>query len=213
LLRILARKKVRILIIDPARKYIVGDEDSSGPVNDFYSLLETFARETGAAVAIVHHLVKGKPHSLDDVRRMVRGSGVHIDRPRIALGMYHKGDRTVIGAIKSNLPPDCKLLPEAELCRDPRTLRHTPIVSTAARSEPGIVRAPDEAQALPTLVFAELSRLLAAGERVTCTGRHSLYERRLPALAGLSRRQLAAVVDGLIASGVLAETADGLRVR
>jgi RecA-family ATPase len=89
------------VIVDPARSFLDGNEDQSETVSRFLDALRRFAERTGAAVVVLHHLAKiARPRSLDEVRDAVRGSGVWLDRPRVGIGMYLSGGRTMVGLIK-----------------------------------------------------------------------------------------------------------------
>jgi hypothetical protein len=110
---------VSLIIVDPAHRYIQGDEDGSGNVNDFFATLEAIVQRTGAAVVVVHHLTKSaKPTNLQHVRKTIRGSSVFLDRPRVVLGCFRLDNTTVIGCIKSNLPPEYQMMRAIHLRRD-----------------------------------------------------------------------------------------------
>lgn len=115
---------VPIMIIDPSRKYLGGDENDSNVVNNFFDALEEFAVEKNTAVLVVHHLQRGKtPKSLSDIVDYLGGSQAFIDRPRIIIGMYRDGQYTVAGLAKNNVPPNIGMMTEERVfARDPKNL-------------------------------------------------------------------------------------------
>ncbi len=116
---------VPIMVIDPARKYLTGDEDDAGVVSEFFDALEEFAISKGTAILVVHHLEKGaSPKSTQDVRDVLRGSQVFIDRPRVVIGMFRDGAYTIAGLAKNNIPPNLGMVTEERVfARDPKTLK------------------------------------------------------------------------------------------
>lgn len=113
-----------IMVIDPARKYLTGDEDDAGVVSEFFEAIEEFAIQKHAAVVVVHHLQKNAaPKSAADVRDLLRGSQVFIDRPRVVIGMFRDGPYTVVGLAKNNIPPNLGMVTEERVfARDPKNL-------------------------------------------------------------------------------------------
>ena len=78
--RLRAMPEVPLLVVDPARKYLTGDEDDAAVVSQFFEAIERFAHERNTAVIVVHHLSKGaKPTSAREVLDELRGSQVFID--------------------------------------------------------------------------------------------------------------------------------------
>jgi len=116
---------VPIMVIDPARKYLTGDEDNSEIVSEFFEAIEEFAISKGTAMIVVHHLSKNaNPQSAAEVREQLRGSQVFIDRPRVVIGMYRDGPYTCVGLAKNNIPPNLGMLQgERVFVRDPKTLQ------------------------------------------------------------------------------------------
>ncbi len=116
---------VSIVVIDPARKYLDGDEDDSECVSDFFEAIEEFAIRKQAAMVVVHHLQKGaKPQSAAEVREELRGSQVFIDRARVVLGMYRNEKHTAVGLAKTNIPPSLGMvLDERIFVRNPKNLK------------------------------------------------------------------------------------------
>jgi len=115
---------VPIMVIDPARKYLTGDENDAGVVSEFFEAIEEFAIEKHAAVVIVHHLQKGAaPKSAPEVLDMLRGSQVFIDRPRVVIGMFRDGPHTIVGLAKNNIPPNLGMVTEERVfARDAKNL-------------------------------------------------------------------------------------------
>ncbi|MBM3618832.1 MAG: hypothetical protein FJX23_09885, partial [Alphaproteobacteria bacterium] len=98
--------EVSLVVIDPARKYLTGDEDDASVVSEFFEAIEEFAINRNAAMVVVHHLAKGaKPTHVSDIYDLLRGSQVFIDRPRVVIGMYREGPYVVAGLSKNNIPP------------------------------------------------------------------------------------------------------------
>lgn len=115
---------VPIMVIDPARKYLTGDEDDAGVVSEFFEAIEEFAIKKGTAVVVVHHLQKGAhPETASEIRDCLRGSQVFIDRPRVIIGMVRDGAYTIAGLAKNNIPPNLGMVTEERVfARDPKTL-------------------------------------------------------------------------------------------
>jgi ABC-type multidrug transport system ATPase subunit len=113
------------MVIDPARKYLEGDENNSEVVSEFFEAIEEFAIKKNCAMIVVHHLEKAaKPQSCREILDLLRGSQVFIDRPRVVLGLYRDGPYTVVGLAKCNIPPNMGMVTEERVfARDPKTLR------------------------------------------------------------------------------------------
>ncbi len=115
---------VPLMVVDPARKYLTGDENDAGVVSEFFEAIEEFALEKNTSVIVVHHLAKGaRPQSAREVLDELRGSQVFIDRPRVVIGMYRDGPHTVVGLAKCNIPPNLGMVTaERVFARNPKTL-------------------------------------------------------------------------------------------
>ncbi|MEK6745909.1 MAG: AAA family ATPase [Pseudomonadota bacterium] len=115
---------VPLMIVDPSRKYLGGDENDINLVNNFFDALEEFAVEKNTAVLVVHPLQRGKtPKSLSDIIDFLSGSQAFVDRPRIIIGMYRDGHYTVAGLAKNTIPPNIGMLREERVfARDPKNL-------------------------------------------------------------------------------------------
>jgi hypothetical protein len=97
---------VPLLVIDPARKYLAGDENDANVVRAFFDDIEEFAVSKNSAVLVVHHLVRSaKVKNVLDIYDLLRGSQVFIDRSRVVIGMYRDGAHAVVGLAKNNIPP------------------------------------------------------------------------------------------------------------
>jgi hypothetical protein len=116
---------VPLMVIDPARKYLAGDENDSDVVSHFFEAIEEFAVTKNTAIVVVHHLEKGaNPKSARQVLDCLRGSQVFIDRPRVVIGMYRDGPNTIVGLAKNNIPPNLGMvLEERVFVRDPKSLQ------------------------------------------------------------------------------------------
>lgn len=115
---------VPIIVIDPARKYLSGDENDAEVVSEFFEAIEEFAIEKKTAMIVVHHLQKGaNPKSARQVLDELRGSQVFIDRPRVVIGMFRDGKHTVMGLAKNNIPPNLGMIQEERVfARNPKNL-------------------------------------------------------------------------------------------
>lgn len=115
---------VPVMVIDPARKYLLGDENDAGVVSEFFEAIEEFAIEKKCAMVVVHHLQKNAyPKSTKDVLDLLRGSQVFIDRPRVVIGMFRDGPYTVAGLAKNNIPPNLGMVQgERVFARNPANL-------------------------------------------------------------------------------------------
>lgn len=116
--------EVSLVVIDPARKYLTGDENDAGVVSEFFEAIEEFAIRKNCGMLVVHHLVKGAhPGHVSDIYDMLRGSQVFIDRPRVVIGMYRDGKNTVAGLSKNNIPPQMGMVQGERLyARDAKKL-------------------------------------------------------------------------------------------
>lgn len=123
--RIKKMPNLPIVVVDPARKYLSGDEEDSETVNEFFFALEELAMDKNCAVVVVHHLKKGaKPQSIPEVLDQLRGSQVFIDRARVVLGMFRQGVHTIVGLAKNNIPPSLGMVTEERVfVRNPKTLK------------------------------------------------------------------------------------------
>ena len=124
-----------LVVIDPARKYLTGDENDANVVSEFFEAIEEFAIQKNAAMVVVHHLIKGAKvkHALD-IYDQLRGSQVFIDRARVVIGLYRDGDYTVAGLAKNNIPPQLGMITGERLFgRDGKRLELVPIPGPEGR--------------------------------------------------------------------------------
>ncbi len=123
--RLASMPDVSIMVIDPARKYLEGDENDSEVVSNFFEAIEEFAIKKNCAMIIVHHLEKSaNPRSAREILDLLRGSQVFIDRARVVLGLYRDGPYTIVGLAKCNIPPNLGMVTEERVfARDPKTLQ------------------------------------------------------------------------------------------
>jgi hypothetical protein len=116
---------VSVVVIDPARKYLSGDENDSEVVSEFFEAIEEFAIRKNCGMIVAHHLQKGaNPKSAKEVLNELRGSQVFIDRPRVVIGMCRDEKHTIVGLAKCNIPAHLGMVTEERLfTRDPKTLQ------------------------------------------------------------------------------------------
>jgi hypothetical protein len=208
---------VSLVVIDPARKYLIGDEDGSAAVDTFYSSLEALAQRKNCAVVVIHHPKKsGAFGSLAEVLQAARGSGVFLDRPRVLIAMMRRGAYTVIGIPLVNGQPQHNLMPgsmfegEVALTRDPATMLHEPVNGSEPIRNAAVAGQPEASNV--SLVVTVVRRLTKDDQRVTRTGKAGLYERKPPELAGMSRRQVATAVEAAVETRRLLDGPNGLAV-
>lgn len=115
---------VPLMIIDPSRKYLGGDENDNNAVNAFFDAIEDFAVQKNTAILVVHNLQRGKtPKSISDTIDFLGGAQAFLDRPRIIIGMYRDGQYTVAGLAKNNIPPNLGMVTEERVfARDSKNL-------------------------------------------------------------------------------------------
>lgn len=196
--------KVAVLGVDPARKFIRGDEDGSESVSDFFTKLETFARNKNCAVVISHHLKRNAtPRTLADVAMLYRGSSVFLDRPRVTLATLRTKDETQFGIPAPDGVPLHNFLASTmfagvrRLRRDEESFRHVSL-DTRPAGEPKVPNT-----VATDGVLGAASRLISSGVRVTRTGKAGLFERKPAEIAGMPRAAVRAAVDTLVDQGVL----------
>jgi hypothetical protein len=203
----LEKQKVALLVVDPARKFYKGDEDSSDAVSEFFTKLETFARTKDCAVVVPHHLKRNaQPKNISEVAVAYRGSSVFLDRPRATLAVIRRNEETHFGIPAPNGVPLHNFLQSTmfsgvrRLRRDEATFRHVPIdVQT-----PGALAtaAPSSKDHLDRIRQAA-TRLIQIGTRITRTGRAELHAQKPVETDGLSRAKIRRGIDDLLAAGEL----------
>jgi hypothetical protein len=154
---------VSLVVIDPARKYLTGDEEDSEVVSEFFEAIEEFAIEKNCGMIVVHHLQKGaRPTNSREVLDELRGSQVFIDRARVVLGMCRDEKHTIVGLSKCNIPPSLGMVTEERLfTRDPDTLKLIWLPGEAGIRRDYLTR--EELEALEYEQFKE--QLSAKGEQ------------------------------------------------
>ena len=195
-----------LVVFDPVRYFLQGDEDSSNVATSFYERLNQLAQTKNCAVIVVHHLSKGIVRSLGNMLPRVRGSGVHTDRPRLVIGAIHRGgDIVEIGPIKNNLGKIWAEVNQGTLYRRDPGDSHTLLpINDGARTKPGDVPelGPEER------VHSAVLRLNRAGKVVRRSGKCGLFEMRLPELDGISRDAVLDAIGALLSSGKLENTGE-----
>jgi hypothetical protein len=199
---------VALLIVDPARAWMGdGDEDSSGVVSAFFNVIFDFVTAKNCTALVLHHLKRGVANSMADVPRLLRGSSVFFDRPRVTLALLRrvgKPSEFGIGRLAGYMIGNVSGLFEGTrmLNFDPETNRHKPV----EEGEQTGAAVPDDVQ---EQVLAAVKSLIADGERVTKGGKRELYTyRKAASLESLSRPAVRAAVSALIDAGRL-EDEDG----
>lgn len=163
-----------LVIIDPITQF-VDDENEAGKVGPTYNKAAEFARRKNCVMVLVHHLTKsGKVRRTGDVRPSIRGSGVHVDRPRLVFCMLPKSDGTVeIGIVKSNLPPGQPAWGETGVGK---MFKQTPGGLIAAEGNSSCApAAKSDDRELISWVIDQLARHNDVGQIVRRTGQNSLY--------------------------------------
>jgi hypothetical protein len=204
-----------LMVIDPARKFLDGNESSSEDVDRLLTKLQDLARKKNCAVVVVHHLTKGGGGARGlsgpfGVKDYIRGSQVWVDRPRCVIAMQRKGSDAdgwiaSLKVVKSNVPPAYPMATDLQSFRmDAKTRTLLPIgegkSKSAKQSREGKADAPTAAEI--ETVCAVVSEIVAGGGKVTRTGRRELFG-RVPALAGIPRSRLRRTVAAALAAGPL----------
>ena len=196
LLALRGMPNIDLLVVDPMRAFLTGDEKSSDTVNEFYKPLEAFAEALNCAVVVTQHFTKSgqKGRALDDMKLIVRGSGTVVERPRMVIVMDKLRDGTIrIAPAKHNLAEEELWVRSSQWSlwrRDPETHTLVPLNDAAAVST-------DTGGNL-TRVLDAIAALNEIGTTLRKTGEHELFEQKLPALAGLSRGKIRSAVAALI---------------
>ncbi len=79
--------KLRLVIIDPLRRFFAGDENDSGTASRLIVALERIAQATGATVLGVHHMNKGAANNRSLEQYAARGSSAFTDAVRWQLNL------------------------------------------------------------------------------------------------------------------------------
>jgi AAA domain len=181
---------VDLLVVDPARKFYEGNEDSSQSANDFMNALGNFNynAEKGAAIVVAHHLRRNAgPRSVADVLAAMRGSQAIQDRPRVIMAMFRIRDVTTIGVGRHNFDEAVMMPRPLRLRRDPATFRHVPVEDEA----------PDAAEAklndAVERVRVVLARLRAVDPDRPPPGADTLFRLGASELVGMTRAEVDAL--------------------
>ncbi len=205
----LAGLEVSLLIVDPARAWMGGDEDSSEAGDVFFRQIETCAQSKGCAAVVSQHLKKdAAPRSINEIPGAVRGTGVFLDRPRVILGMARSGEHTLLGIPPSpagdplhNFRQSIMFAGQRRLIRDEATMRHIPADQGTAADE-----------ATREAVLAAIVRLNVENRPVARTGKSGIFEIGAEELAKFSRQKIRAATDALIDAGKLLDNSGELFV-
>lgn len=200
-LAITKRLGPKLLVVDPARAFMSGSEDESGPADGFMAPLVQFATDTGCAVVIVHHLKKGvSPANPAGVLDGIRGSQVFIDRPRAIIGLTERRGILSAAVIKNNIPPTYPMSRETRsFQQNIGTLRLEPISVLPEKAKRALVVVDENVEA----VVAAIGQAHAAGQAVTRTGGRGVFELKLPGLEAMTRNAVRAAVDAALGTGRL----------
>lgn len=197
---------IALLVVDPARAFMIGDEDSSDAGNTFFRQIADFVQAKQCAAIVAQHLKKdAAPRTINEIPGYVRGTGVFLDRPRVILGMVRAGEHTLIGIPAPtgdplhNFRQSIMFSGQRRLTRDEATMRHLPadqgaVVDTAANYA----------------VLAAVRRLNAEGRPVSRTGKSGIYEIGPEEIRGFSRQKVRAAADALIDAGKLLDNSGEL---
>jgi hypothetical protein len=196
--------ELALLIVDPARKYLDGDEDGSASASEFFTALEQLAIRQKCAVVVIHHLTKNAcPRSLEGVRAALRGSSVWTDRPRVMLAMYRHGEHTMAGVAKHNIPPQFPMMVEGCFSRDDETQR---LESVGGETKTEATDGDD----LDRRVLAAVARLNGEGVTIYRSGRAELWSHTPAELAGVGRNRVRQSISTLLEDGLLQKGASGI---
>ena len=186
-----------LLIIDPLTKF-VKEENEAGDAGAVYDVLNSFAQSKGCAVVVVHHLTKNFGGGMGSFRHAIRGSGVHVDRPRMVIGMIGRPNNQVdVGIVKRNIPPGN--YEWAPLCTG-RRFNQASGGLAAAELPQAASGAPVEAAVLDWIV-SRIDKHNADGRVVCRTGTRSVYAMSDVKPAPYSRAKIDAGIVRLIDSG------------
>ena len=116
--------EIALVIIDPAKKYITGNEDDNDAVKDFIEAAENFAVKKKCAVLIAHGLKKeAHPKEVRDMVDYLRGSEEFAERPRLIIGFMREDTKVMAGFAKNGMPPGLGMVDgERIFVRDPEAL-------------------------------------------------------------------------------------------
>ena len=208
--------KLDLVVFDPLRSYLDGNEDASDVAERVCAILGEFAREMNCAVVLPHHIKKAKlpPRTLAEVYDRMRGSTAFKASARMVICILKRRDGTVvIGPAKHNFADGDVWLPlmQGDTYRvDPETSTLIPVDGLADEAS-GPDNGPRPLDLEPR-VLAAIRRSNSAGNVVRRSGKLGLFESRAPELASLARATILDTVAALLASGSLVDGPTGLRL-
>lgn len=94
----------RVIAIDPLMAFLEGNANSDQSVRKTLTPLSALARETGAAVILVHHLTKGIGSALNRAAGSIAIAGA-VRSALLVADLPGKTDQSVLAHFKSNLGP------------------------------------------------------------------------------------------------------------
>jgi hypothetical protein len=195
-----------LVVVDPARAWLDGKEDDSEVVSRFLSMVQDFARRTGAAVVVIHHTkrrnLRDAPRTPVEVVSNVRGSQVWMDRPRVVIGMLRKRDGTTeVGVVKSNSAHSVPIH-TARLRFDPASELHHRIgdAEDAARRRDNATGGGDAAT-----IATCARRVVAEGGMLRKSGERGPFALKPPELGGWSRKRMDDAIRAALGCGLLAD--------
>lgn len=139
--RIVGKVQPRVLILDPLRRFLLGDENKSGDVGRFFDRLDRLVEAFGLSVILVHHFGKPSLEGRDGAQRL-RGSSV----------IFDVGD-SYLSVTRRNLKESKRYVrlgfelrnaddpPPLSLYRNPDTLRFEEVEEESGRVTPADVQA------------------------------------------------------------------------
>ena len=202
-----------LVVIDPVTQF-VDDENEAGKVGPFYNALSAFARRKNCAVIAVHHLTKSKNSGrTGNVRNAIRGSSVHVDRPRLVFCMLPRGEGVVeIGIVKSNVPPGQPAWGETGIGKLFKQTSDGLVAAEGNASRPPVIQA--DTKELIDWVTSELAKHNDATKTVRRTGQKSLYRLWRGGAVPFPRTAIENCVSDFVASGrVIDDLERGLVLR
>lgn len=203
---------IALLVVDPARSFIKGNEDESANVDAALSTLVRFAAEKQCAVVVLHHLKKSaRPASPHDAVEGLRGSGAFKARARVAIGIVRKGDVVSIGVAKHNMPPQYPMQTETKKFR-----RQAGAPRLVGLEDASVVKSSTSEDGALQDVARIVDAIRAARARevpVMRSGRQGIFEVGLPELADMTRNGVRGATKRALEAGVVSLTPDGYLVR
>lgn len=197
LARLAPLNKLDLLIIDPLTKF-VKEENEAGDAGVVYDLLNSVGQDKGPAIVVVHHLGKNFNGGMGSLRHSIRGSGVHVDRPRMVIGMIGRPNNQVdVGIVKRNIPPGNY---EWAPLGTARRFNQVPAGLAAAELPQGASGAHVETDVLDWIV-SRIEKHNADGLVVRRTGVRSVYAMSDVTPAPYSRAKIDAGIARLVGAG------------